>query len=320
MLNQNAEALFWAGRFMERAENGARLIDVHYHIQHDKDFVQEGHKWSRLIDAYGARGDYCKQFERFSERDVLSFMTLDRGYANSIFSCVAQARNHLRSIREKVPSEMWEAANAFYLWLGERQVSDMIADGPHLFFRQVRDQVALFQGLEHSVMPREREWHFIESGRFLERAENTVRILQSVLAAITADGAAPYPYLVAVLRSVSGYQSFRKVYAEGLSAPQIVEFMLIRKSFPRSVYYSFLRLEEHLEEIGGCESGRAGAPLQERALRQAGKIKEELGHRLEREELSLEGAGKLLDHLLEGCRGLGWTMEDTFFRYEEASA
>lgn len=319
MLNRNAEALFWVGRYMERAENHARLVDVHYHIQHEGDFAHEEHKWSRLIDAFGARGDYCKQFEQFTEKDVLSFMTLDRGYNNSLFSCVSQARSNLRSIREKLPSELWESVNAFYLWLGERQVSDILADGPNAFFRQIKDRVAMFQGLEHSVMPREQEWHFIESGRFLERAENTVRILQSVMGAISADRAAPYPYLIAVLRSVSGYQSFRKAYADGMSAPLIMEFLLTREHFPRSVYFSFDRLQEHLEEIGRFETFVLGTPLHEKALRQAGKIRAELGC-LEQEDLNPEAASQLLSRLMDGCRRLGGTMADTFFRLEEASA
>ncbi|WP_438447747.1 alpha-E domain-containing protein [Gorillibacterium sp. sgz5001074] len=319
MLNRNAEALFWVGRYMERAENHARLIDVHYHLQHENDFAHEEHKWSRLIDAFGAREDYRKQFDQFTERDVLSFMTLDRGYNNSLFSCVSQARNNLRSIREKLPTELWDAVNAFYLWLGDMQVADMLAEGPNPFFRQVKDRIAMFQGLEHSVLPREQEWHFIESGRYLERAENTVRILHSVLAAISADRAAPYAYLNAVLRSVSAAQAFRKAYADGMSAPQIMEFLLTRRSFPRSAYFAFERLEEHLEDIGRFEGPAAGTPLHERALRQAGKIKAELGC-VEREDLTPDAAGALLLRLTEGCRGLGRTMADSFFRLEEASA
>ncbi|MDF2922612.1 MAG: hypothetical protein K0R57_1526 [Paenibacillaceae bacterium] len=316
MLNRNAEALFWIGRYMERAENHARLIDVHYHIQHEGDFAHEEHKWSRLVDAFGAREDYLQQFELFTERDVLSFITLDRGYPNSLFACVSQARANLRTIREKVPSELWEAVNSFYLWLGERQVSDILEAGPNLFYRQIKEKVAVFQGLEHSVMQREQEWHFIESGRFLERAENTVRILQSVLGAISADRAAPYPYLIAVLKSVSGYQAFRRVYADALSGTHIIEFLLTRESFPRSVYFSFLQLEEHLKEIAGYE-GAGDYSNHERALRKAGKLKAELGC-LDREELALERTGILLQQLTEGCRTLGRTMADTFFRLEVA--
>lgn len=318
MLNRNAEALFWIGRYMERAENHARLIDVHYHLQHEGDFAHEEHKWSRLIDAFGARSEYRQQFDLFTERDVLSFMTLDRGYANSLFSCVSQARNNLRTIREKLPVELWETVNSLYLWLGECQVSDILDGGPNRFYRQVKERVAIFQGLEHSVMQREQEWHFIESGRYLERAENTVRILQSVFGAIAADKAAPYPYLIAVLKSVSGYQAFRRMYADGLSAQHIVEFLLTKETFPRSVYFSFVQLESHLGRVYVFEGESAGYSIQEKALRKAGWLKAELGC-LDREELTLVRAEQLLGQMNEGCRSLGKTMADTFFRLGVAS-
>lgn len=118
MLNRNAEALFWIGRYIERAENHARLIDVHYHIQQEEDFQEEGHKWSRLIDALGVRSEYLRQFESFNEQDVLSFITLDMGNTNSLFSCVHQARNNLRTLRQHLPSELWDIVNGFNLWLG----------------------------------------------------------------------------------------------------------------------------------------------------------------------------------------------------------
>lgn len=317
MLNRNAESLFWIGRYMERAENHARLIDVHYHIQQEGDLAHEEHKWSRLIDAFGAREAYLQQFEQFAEQDVISFMTLDRGYSNSLFSCIAQSRENLRSIREKVPSELWEAVNSLYLWLGECQMADILEWGPHSFYTQIKEKVSIFQGLEYSVMQREREWHFIESGRFLERAENTMRIIRSVLRAVSVDEAAPYPYLIAVLKSVSGYQAFRRAYADGLSATHIIEFLLTKDSFPRSVYFSFLQLEQHLDELSGYD-GEIGGPYHEKALRKAGKIKGVLGC-LDAEELTVAGTELLLQELAVDCSNLGKTMADTFFRLGVAS-
>ncbi|GAI75954.1 unnamed protein product, partial [marine sediment metagenome] len=151
MLNRNAEALFWIGRYIERAENHARLIDVHYHIQQEEDFQAEGHKWSRLIDALGVRNEYLQQFESFAEQDVLSFITLDLGNSNSLFSCVHQARNNLRTLRQHLPSELWDIANGFNLWLGEQSVADIMSS-PHQFYQQVKERTAMFLGAEQSVM------------------------------------------------------------------------------------------------------------------------------------------------------------------------
>ncbi|UUZ82318.1 alpha-E domain-containing protein [Paenibacillus sp. P26] len=317
MLNRNAEALFWVGRYMERAENHARLIDVHYHIRQDGDLEHAEHKWARLIDSLGARPDYLQQFDTFNEKDVLSFITLDRGYSNSLFSCISQARNNLRTLREKAPSELWDILNAFYLWLGEKQVTDIFQQSPYPFYKQIKERTAMFQGAEQSVMPRENEWHFIESGRYLERAENTVRILQSVAYAIKEDQAPPYDYLLAVLKSVSGYQAFRRYYADAMAVEPILEFLIGSETFPRSVHYAFSRLEEHL---AGIElEGSNDFPVHEKTIRQAGKIRAGLGC-LEREDIAMDSVGPFLDSLMSSCQKLGRAMAGTFFRFEEATA
>ncbi|OBZ14291.1 hypothetical protein A8L34_10080 [Bacillus sp. FJAT-27264] len=317
MLNRNAEALFWIGRYIERAENHARLIDVHYHIQQEADFQEEGHKWSRLIDALGVRSEYSQQFETFSEQDVLSFITLDLGNPNSLFSCVHHARNNLRTLRQHLPSELWDIVNSFNLWLGERSVADIMR-GPHQFYRHVKERTAMFLGAEQSVMVRGNEWHFIESGRFLERAENTTRILQSVTASCKdKDINAMYTQLQAVLKSVSGYQAFRRYYADAVSPESILEFLIGSAQFPRSICFSFHKLGEHLAalELDGSDKGSG----YERVIRQAGRIQAELDY-MEKEEMSGDMVDHVLQALVQSCERLGKTMEGAFFRREGISA
>lgn len=317
MLNRNAEALFWVGRYIERAENHARLIDVHYHIQQEQDFQDEGNKWSRLIDALGVKDEYLQQFENFSERDVLSFITLDLGNSNSIFSCVHQARNNLRTLRQHLPSELWDVSNSFNLWLGECSVANIMS-GPHEFYRQIKERAAMFLGVEHSVMHRGNEWHFIESGRFLERAENTTRILQAVTSSCkNKDYSGIYTQLQAVLKSVSGYQSFRHYYADDFSPESILEFLIANAAFPRSVRFSFHKLEEHLAKLV-LKSSEKGSG-HEKVIRQAGKIKADLDY-MEKEEMSEDAVEDVLRTLMHSCIRLGKTMEGAFFRHEGISA
>ncbi|NOU81936.1 alpha-E domain-containing protein [Paenibacillus sp. LMG 31459] len=316
MLNRNAEALFWIGRYIERAENHARLIDVHYHIQQEEDFQAEGHKWSRLIDALGVRNEYLQQFESFGEQDVLSFITLDLGNTNSLFSCVHQARNNLRTLRQHLPSELWDIANSFNLWLGEQSVAD-IMNSPHQFYQQIKERAAMFLGAEQSVMLRGNEWHFIESGRFLERAENTTRILQAVTVSCKSkDINSIYTQLQAVLKSVSGYQAFRRYYADDMSPECILEFLIVNPHFPRSIRFSFHKLEEHLAklELDSSEKGSG----HEKVIRQAGKIKAELDY-MEKEEMSGDLVEDVLQALMLSCQKLGKTMEGAFFRREGVS-
>lgn len=317
MLNRNAEALFWIGRYIERAENHARLIDVHYHIQQEEDFQEEGHKWSRLIDALGVRNEYLQQSGSFSEQDVLSFITLDLGNSNSIFSCVHQARNNLRTLRQHLPSELWDMVNSFNLWLGEQSVADIMS-GPHHFYQQIKERAAMFLGAEHSVMLRSNEWHFIESGRFLERAENTTRILQAVTVSCKSKPIHTiYTQLQAVLKSVSGYQAFRRYYADAMSPESILEFLIANAYFPRSIRFSFHKLEEHLAklELDTSEKGSG----HERVIRQAGKIKADLDY-MEKEEISGDLVEDVLEALMESCQKLGKTMDGAFFRREGVSA
>ncbi|WP_340023302.1 alpha-E domain-containing protein [Paenibacillus sp. FSL K6-1096] len=316
MLNRNAEALFWIGRYMERAENHARLIDVHYHVQQEEDYQEEGHKWSRLIDALGVREVYLRQFESFSEQDVLAFITLDLGNANSLFSCVHHARNNLRTLRQHLPSELWDIVNAFNLWLGGQSVADIMS-GPHQFYQQIKERTATFLGAEQSVMLRSNEWRFIESGRFLERAENTTRILQAVtVSSRLKDISSIYTQLQAVLKSVSGYQAFRRYYADDMSPECILEFLIANPYFPRSIRFSFHKLEEHLArlELDSTEKGSG----HEKVIRQAGKLKAELDY-MEKEEMSGERVGDVLEALMVSCQRLGQTMDGAFFRREGVS-
>lgn len=317
MLNRNAEALFWVGRYMERAENHARLIDVHYHIQQDGDHDQGEHKWARLIDALGANRDYFQQYEAFSQKDVLSFITLNRSYPNSLFSCISQARGNLRTLREKLPSEMWDVLNGFYLWLSAKQEDDIGNEGPHAFYKQIKDRAGMFYGVQQSVMPREDEWFFMESGKYLERAENTVRILQSVIGAIEEDEAPPYLYLLTVLKSVSGYQAFRKYYADAVSVEHLMEFLIGSTCFPRSIHFAFSRLEESL---GSIEFALSDSQVpKERSIRLAGKVKAELIC-LERGEMTISLVQPLLDNMMKACQKLGKTIESSFFHFEGATA
>ncbi|GGG75281.1 alpha-E domain-containing protein [Paenibacillus radicis (ex Gao et al. 2016)] len=331
MLNRNAEALFWIGRYMERAENHARLIDVHYHLQAEDERGLEARgpggeavdapcKWTRIVDALGSRDSYEGQYGAYSEQDVLHYITLDRDNANSLVSCVSHARGNLRTIREKVPSELWDTINAFYLWLREKQPDDLMRESPHLFYGRIREWTALFQGFCQSVMPRENEWHFIECGRYLERAENTLRIIKAVGNAASGDGwnnAGAYPYLQAVLKSVSGYQSFRRFYADGMSVESIVEFVVLNAAFPRSVHFAFHSLDEHMRMIELQDKQLRVA--HEKVIRQVGKVKADLAC-LEHDDMIVDRNGLIVSHLLEACETMGVAFAKTFFRMGEASA
>ncbi|OPA81546.1 hypothetical protein BVG16_02865 [Paenibacillus selenitireducens] len=332
MLNRNAEALFWMGRYMERAENHARLIDVHYHLQAEHELglerspdhlerIDSSTKWMRIVEALGSRSNYEEQYGAFTEIDVLLYMTLDWGNENSIVSCVSHARGNLRTLREKVPSELWDSLNGFYLWLRECQPDDLLRESPHTFFGRIKDWAALFLGLCQSVMPRENEWHFIECGRYLERAENTLRILKSTISAACSEGwshAASYPYLQAVLKSVSGHQAFRRYYADGIAIEAIFEFVILNAVFPRSVQFSLHSLDEHLRLIELQD--KTLRTQHDRMIRQVGKVKADLACLEQDDFMLLDSNAVLVNHLFDATQQLGVAFAKTFFRLGEASA
>ncbi|WP_199615212.1 alpha-E domain-containing protein [Paenibacillus alkalitolerans] len=324
MLNRNAEALFWVGRYMERAENHARLIDVHYHQQEELgDLLAAGGadvtaKWVRIVDALGSRTVFEQRYESYKENDVAYYVTLDPDNENSLLSCVNHARSNLRTLREKLPAELWDVMNAFYLWLRDKRPEELLRDSPHRFFLQVKEWAALFLGSAQSVMPRENEWHFMECGRYLERAENTLRILQSNVSVVAEDGQAnSYMYLQAVLKSVGAYHAFRRYYADSVTIESIAEFLVLHGLFPRSVQFALNQLGEHLKGIELLEASLK--PAHNKVIRQAAKLLAELSC-MEREELLLDREGNIIAHLLRSCEELGIAVANTFFRIGEVSA
>lgn len=318
MLNRNAEALFWMGRYLERAENHARLIDVYYHFTHDGQEADGSARAARIIDALGARQDYETLHPDMQEDAALFFITLDRTYANSLFSCISQARNNLRTLREKLPSELWDALNGTYLWLLDAAPSNLLADSPHHFYKQVKDRISVFWGVQHSVMMRENEWHLIGSGRYLERAENVVRILRSVTSTSGSNGEdAAYPYWLALLRSVSGYQSFRRHYADNFAAEPIMEFLMTNLAFPRSVHYAISHLEQHVKRLDPGDPAQDA--LRKKIMRMAEKLRTEIAC-LEREDFAAGKIDELLAGISQSCMKIGALIAESFFRREEATA
>lgn len=319
MLNRNAEALFWVGRYMERAENHARLIDVFYHLQPDEqpDAGGSAVKWMRMVDALGSRAAFEQHYGSYGESEALRYMTLDRDNGNSLFACVQHARNNLRTMREKLPSELWDAVNAFYLWLRDEPPETLLDRSPHELFKRIKEWTALFLGITYSVMPRENEYHLLSSGRDLERAENSLRILAAVSHAAAADGTDRYPYLQAVLKSVSGFQTFRRYYPDGVSEDAIFEFLLLHPVFPRSVHFSLRELEGRLR---GMELQDAGLKQAHgRLVRQTGKLSAVLSC-FERDDFAGDRIGEVLRQLMEDCDRLGSAFAKTFFRLGEVSA
>lgn len=308
MLDRIAESLFWIGRYTERGENHARLIDVYYH-QREEPGGDEENVWRKIVAAIGDTSAYEAQYGEYRERDVIRFLVLDAAQANSLIACLALARDNLRKIRDRLPAELWNMLNSFYLWLRQTGIEEIGAE-PHRFFEKIKEAFAAFQGAAVSIVIRDEAWHMMESGRYLERSENAVRLLHSVGQTIAASGMSSYAYLLAVLRSVGGYEAYRRLAVQDLTMEAVSSFLLLQEAFPRSVHYSLTSFESSLKALR-AKSARSD-PALERLIRLAGKARAELGW-LEPKDLTPESMMAVLQHLLESNRLLGETMAKTFF-------
>lgn len=308
MLDRTAESLFWIGRYTERAENHARLIDVQYHIREEAEEADAG-LWKRIVGAIGDLSAYEERYGEYREREVLQFLALDAAQPNSLVACVAQARDNLKKIRERLPSDLWNLLNGFYLWLRQVGIAEMLAE-PHRFFEKVKEGLAAFQGTAVSIAPRDDSWCLMESGRYLERSENIARLLQSVNQTISEKGESSFSYLLAVLKSVGGYEAYRRLAPEELSLEEVASFLLLQESFPRSAHYAIASFESCVKALRPA-SDRPPAAL-DKIIRLAGKARSELSW-LDRQDVTPASIGTVIGQLLAANRQLGEAMARAFF-------
>ncbi|MFC5531118.1 alpha-E domain-containing protein [Cohnella yongneupensis] len=309
MLDRIAESLFWIGRYTERAENHVRLLDVYYHLREDSTGEDES-VWRRIASTLGDSASYEERYSNYEERDVLHFLTLDPTQANSLLTCVIQARENLKKIREQLPTELWNLMNGFYLWLKGVHVDEVIQQSPHRFFQRVKEGLSAFQGTAVSITLRDESWHMMECGRYLERSENVLRLLQSVSQKVPEQNKASYAFTLAVLKSAGGYEAFRKLDQEEFCMEGVARFLLLQEKFPRSVQFAVTSFEQHLKAMRG-QTDTSGSAL-ERVIRMAGKARSELGW-IDRNEIHLDSLGDVLQQLMATSRQLGDSIAKYFF-------
>ena len=263
MLSRIAEALFWIGRYVERADGTARLLDVHLQLLLEDPRVEEPAMCSALLAVMGAPAVEERPTTR---TDVVSRLVLDREHTASIAHSISSARENARRAREIISTELWETLNE----TNARMPHRVPADRTHSFFRWVRTRSALALGLVDSAMSRDEAWLFFSLGRSLERADMTARLITTT--SVTGAGASNWS---ALLRSCGGYEAHLRSYRSVPTASSAVEFLLVERPFPGSVLASFLTAEECLRGID--PSSGTGAPSRPR--RRLGRIRSELEFR-----------------------------------------
>ncbi|MEI6466127.1 MAG: alpha-E domain-containing protein [Verrucomicrobiota bacterium] len=268
MLSRVAHSLFWMSRYIERAENVARLLEVNLQFVSDFQGIDGGatnQHWESIILSSGEEELFAELYKSTDSQTVTEFLAFDLRNGGSILACVYAARENARMIRDQISLEMWETINELYLFLKSQTTAAVWASGPQEFFAKINRASHLFQGLTASTYSRSEGWEFIEFGKYLERADKTTRILDvkyHILLPSAADvgGALDTAQWQAVLRSASALEAYRRYYVREILAWKAAEFLIFSDSFPRSLHFCVAQVDEFLRRILGETSSRPRSP------------------------------------------------------------
>ena len=311
MLSRVAEAVFWMSRYVERAENIARFIDVNLHLMLDLPVEPVG-QWEPLITVSGDGAIFKDRYGKSTPENVIRFLVFDADYPNSIFSCLRAARDNARQVREIISSEMWEQINRFYLLVADGKRREAALNRSHQFFEDVKLSSHLLTGLTETTMSHGEPWHFARIGRLLERADKTSRLLDVkyfILLPRVEYVGTPYDNIQwsAVLKSVSGLEMYRKLYHR-ISPTRVSEFLLFDREFPRAVRFCLKTAEASLYAITGTSSGTYSNP----AERRLGRLRADLDY-ADIEEVIQTGMHEYIDRLQTRLNDVGNALAETFF-------
>lgn len=302
MLARNAEALYWIGRYVERADDTARILDVTVHQLLEDSSVDPDQASRIMLDVMGIEPPSAR-LDMWALTDLVAF---GRGVPGgcSIVDAISSARENARSAREVISSDMWECLNTTYNALAERERAARRL-GPHEFFTFVEGRAAMFAGLSDSTLSRDDGYRFLVLGRAIERIDMTMRLLLS-----RVGDSASSPAWVSVLRAAGAHDTYLRTHRGVLDANRVVEFMLLDRLFPRSVFYSLKLAEHSLDELQKSKADRAGPGAEARRL--LGRSRSEL--EFVRPGALLESLEQRLAGLQATCREVGEALAMQYFR------
>ncbi len=276
MLSRIAEALYWMGRYLERADDTARLLDVHVHrmvVELNDDRVG-----ASLLESMGVEGDQLARLEAEGPIDLwraTELLAYDADNPSSVVGSLRLARENARGLREILATEVWEALNRTYHEL-DNHVRAARTLGPHLLFHWVRDRVALVGGLIDTVLLHDDGWRFLTIGRSLERVDMTARLLGAVPPDADASRWS------SVLVSCGANDAFLRTYGGDIDQAKALSVLLLDPDFPRSVSYALAQAEAALDDVDGGQRPNGGRrrPLvrTSAAAREVGRIRSELAY------------------------------------------
>jgi len=257
MLSRIADSMYWMARYLERAGETARLMEINllYLVEAEEDMGEED-KWRPILQINSSEPLYDEQFSGgITTSRVLQFISAGRSNPSSIRTCLRLFRENARVARDRISKEMWEAVNEIWMSFDERLKGALSAERAGALFVDMRNQVARFNGLTSSTMMRGEAYAFYQMGRCFERADMTSRILDVKYHIILPDlsmvgSALDYYQWAALLKSLSGFEAFRRSYHSGFMPADVAEFVVLNRDFPRSIVFSVEHIGETLDAIG----------------------------------------------------------------------
>ncbi|GGC08940.1 hypothetical protein GCM10007205_17590 [Oxalicibacterium flavum] len=306
MLSRTADHLFWMARYTERAENTARMLDVNVQtalLPQSPRAAEDG--WRATLSISELQAEFDQKYPKFTPRDMLHFMVADTSNPSSIASCLRFARENARAVRGALTTEVWETQNITWLEMQNQLGDNILEQDPSQFFEWVKYRSHLSRGVTFGTMLQDEALHFIRLGTFLERADNTARILDVKFhGAGKLDSAArlghehhhDYYYWAAILRSVSAFEIYRTVYRDAITPARVASLLMLRADMPRSLLACLDEVVRNLQRV-------SDSPYSD-TLRFAGKLHAELQF-ARIEDILEEGLHDYLTSFLERINTLG---------------
>ena len=258
MLSRTADHLYWMSRYTERAENLARLLDVTYQMSLvPKTLAVENQNWGAILALNSLEQSFFERYDEVSAENVLRFMVLDPSNLSSIYSCLRAARENAHAVRGTLTSETWESCNMTWIEVREQQFEPIMAAGIGQFFEWVKLRAAVIRGVTFGTMLQDEALSFIRLGGYIERADNTARILDvkyHVLSGDGEEGASDFYQWGALLRSVSAFEVYRKVYRDVITPARVAELLMLRPDMPRSLHACMRGVTRMLDDIRNAQS------------------------------------------------------------------
>jgi uncharacterized alpha-E superfamily protein len=310
MLSRVADSLYWMGRYLERAEHTARLVNVELQLWLDQSPEMGAGRWRFLLEALNAPSAEGP----VNPTKLVNTLVFSRSNASSIVSCIASARENLRHVREQSSTRMWEQLNRLYLDVMDTRPEDDWILKSHDFFHLITEGAYLFHGITDATMSHGEGWQFIQLGRYVERADTLTTLLETHFRRMTTDfdhpvEGAEYLEWVGLLRDCVAFEAYCKKHTAEIRPLRVAEFLLLNPEFPHSIRFSVDRVNAALHLIDDLTQRAAKLPT-----RIAGRLRAQISYS-QIEEIIAEGVHTYLQNVRKDCKEIHGAINEIYFDY-----